>query len=128
MRVYFVPSPQGINRLGKHPQPWHRVQRVRVCTPPMTRQSYCTSTQRQHHVTIHDVTHTVSSWLLASLNRPGWLCGIELIRNTYQTRRSVGAMLNWKIKGRESRIKNRYKNDICNQRESMLSYADPTCI
>ena len=61
-------------------------------------------------------------------DRPGWLCGIELIRDTYQKRRSVGAMLNWEIKGRESRMKNPYKNDICNQRESMLSYSDPTCI
>ena len=30
MLVYCVPSPQGTNGLGKHPQPWHRVQRVRV--------------------------------------------------------------------------------------------------
>ena len=30
MRVYCVPSPQGTTELGKHPQPWHRVQHVRV--------------------------------------------------------------------------------------------------
>ena len=30
MRVYCVPFLQGTNGLGKHPQPWHRVQRVHV--------------------------------------------------------------------------------------------------
>ena len=30
MRVYCVLSPQRTTGLGRHPQPWHRVQRVRV--------------------------------------------------------------------------------------------------
>ena len=30
IRVYCVPFPQGTAGLGKQPQPWHRVQRVRV--------------------------------------------------------------------------------------------------
>ena len=36
---------------------------VYVCTwtPEMSRLSYCTSTQCQHHVTVHEVTHTYVS-------------------------------------------------------------------